>query len=428
MRKSIAGKLGKLAQDTLTMTTGLGLRTVAQTVIFLIVAHVLGVNGYGAFAAVVALASALATFVGLGTQVLLVRNLARDTDTFAESWGVVLGAITISVPIIVIIYLITAWLILPQSISFLIVLVIGIADLVFGPFTVCAINVYRGHEHIGKATRLLLAQVFIRLVAAVLLLILSSFLPSIQWLYTWAVFYAGTHFLAAVYALRQVFHDFGKPVFPSWCHFLYCLREGLPFSFGGIALRLYADIDKTMLARLSTLEIAGVYSVAYRIVDIATLPLHAFLNTAQTRFFRAGHGGAKGVVSYALNVFPLPLIYCLLAGAFLCLSADLLPWCLGKEYDEAVSALRWLAWLPAASLIRLFAQMALLTSGHQKNAVWILIFGAITNIILNLWLIPIMHWHGAVIATYVAEGFMTAIMVGLFVLTKIRRGVFLSSL
>jgi O-antigen/teichoic acid export membrane protein len=100
---------------------------------------------------------------------------------------------------------------------------------------------------------------------------------------------------------------------------------------------------------------------------------------------------------------PIPFAYALFAGIALFVAADYLPFLLGESYADAVSALRWLAWLPVVSMPRLFLQTALVGSDHQMQAVAILTFGAVLNIALNVWIIPLWGWLGAVAATYAAE-------------------------
>jgi len=64
---------GKLARDTVILTTGLGLRALAQGLVFVIVARVLGSQGYGAFSAALAIAGVWVHFCGLGGHVILMK-------------------------------------------------------------------------------------------------------------------------------------------------------------------------------------------------------------------------------------------------------------------------------------------------------------------------------------------------------------------
>lgn len=401
---------GKLALNTATMTAGLGFRALAQAVVFLIVARVLGIQGYGAFIAVLALAGALSGFVGFGMQTLMVRDVACDKTSFPLAWSRTLTAVAISIPFILGAYLVIAWLVLPPSIPVVIVAFVGIAEIVFVPLTAISAYAYQGHERMGRAARLIITPFAMRLVSAVLFAFIAILLSPEDALLTWGFFYIVTNLIAAVYALVLVSRDLGLPAPPPWRSLFSTLNESIPFSLAGPASRLYSDIDKTMLARFTTLEITGAYSAGYRVLDLVILPLTALLSASIPRFFRAGHGGAHGTLAYARRILPIPLAYALVACTVLYFSAGLLPLILGQNYIKAIGPLQMLAGLPLMSTLRLFAQTALSTSAHQKLAVIIVVGGAVINIILNSLLIPAMSWRGAVISTYISEGLMTIAM------------------
>ena len=398
-----AWRPGRLAKGTLAMTAGMGLRTLAQAVVFLIVARVLGVADYGAYAAVLALSTAFGCFSGWGTQVLMVRDVSRNLDSFAAAWGRTLTAIIISSPILFAIYIAFAWALLPASVSLAVISLIGLADLVFAPIGLSAITAYQGHDRLDRAAHLSFIPVLPRLAGALALLPLERVLPDDMRLSAWAFLYAVAAFVATLYAWRMVRKELGPADKPSWLYVWSSLREGIAFAFGGAALKVYADIDKMMLARLATMEAAGAYSAGYRVADLTTVPLLSLLSAAMPRFFRAGEGGMRATLAYAHRILFVPLIYSILAGLGLYLCAGVLPLLLGAAYVDAVPALQWLAWLPVVSLPRLLLQSLLIGGDRQNYAVNVLAGGGIFNIALNLWLIPLWSWRGAVTATYAAE-------------------------
>jgi O-antigen/teichoic acid export membrane protein len=392
------------------MTAGMGLRAIAQAGVFLIVARVLGVEGYGAFAAVLAIAGTLGSFSGLGTQILLVRDVARDTTCFAEAWGRTLAAIAISTPTLLCLYALLAWAVLPAGISWAAILFIGLAELFFAPLVLAGVNAYQGHERIGRAARLVLAPILPRLAGALALLPLALILAPPLRLPAWAVLYALAALVAAGYALRLVHRDLGLPLQADPRGLARHVREGIAFAFGGAALKLYADIDKTMLARLATLEAAGAYSAGYRVMDLAQVPLVALLTSALPRFFRAGETELGSVIRYGWRIVPIPLLYAVFVGAAMFACAPLLPLAIGTSYQSAVTTLQWLAWLPLIGLPRLLLQHLLTGANLEKTVVSVLGLGAALNILLNLWLIPFWNWRGAVVATYIAEIIMALVM------------------
>jgi O-antigen/teichoic acid export membrane protein len=398
-----AWRPGPLAKGTLAMTAAMGLRSLAQTLVFLIVARVLGVADYGAYAAVLALSTAFACFSGWGTQVLMVRDVSRNLDSFSAAWGRTLTAILISSPLLFAVYIALAWALLPASISLTVILFVGLADLIFAPISLSAITAYQGHDRLDRAARLSFIPVLPRLALALALFPLRLVMSDDIGLSTWAFLYAVAAFAAALYAWRMVHKELGPAGKLRWRYVWSSLREGVAFAFGGAALKVYSDIDKMMLARLASLEAAGAYSVGYRVADLATVPLLSLLSAAMPRFFRAGEGGVIAALAYAHRILLVPLIYSILAGLGLYLCAGVLPLLLGASFSDAVPALQWLAWLPLVSLPRLLLQSLLIGGDRQNYAVNVLAGGSIFNIALNLWLIPLWSWRGALAATYAAE-------------------------
>ncbi|SMC22450.1 Membrane protein involved in the export of O-antigen and teichoic acid [Desulfacinum hydrothermale DSM 13146] len=393
---------GRLAQGTLAMTAGLGLRTLGQAGVFLIVARVLGVEAYGAYSAVLALAMTLGGFTGLGASVIMLRDTARDPVEFAASWGRTLGAWLVTAPGLFVVYLLLAWVILPERIGWVVIVCLGAAEILLTPLMLAGVQGYQGHERMGRAARIVLAPILPRLAAAVLLPLVLLMAPSAR-LSVWAVLYLIAAAFAVVYTLVLLHRDFGLRMAFHWRGLGYVLAEGWPFAVGGAAQKVYVDIDKIMLVRLTTLEITGAYSAAYRVVDMANVPLMSFFAAAAPRFFRAGGEGVRSAARYAWQVLPLPMLYALAVSVSMYLLAGLLPWVLGAGFAPAVEVLRWLAWLPLLTIPRRFGQTVLNASGGQAISLLMTLGGAVINIGLNAWLILLWSWRGAVVATYVAE-------------------------
>ena len=406
-----AWRPGRLAKGTMVMTAGMGLRTISQAIVFLIVARVLGVEAYGAYAAVLAIAGALGSFGGSGTQILMLRDAACDPARFPLAWGRVLAAIALSAQFLMGIYLLIAWAVLPLGISWSATLLIGLAELLFAPLAQAGISAYQGYDRICRAARLVFVPVLCRLCFALMLLPLALLLPDGMQLTVWSALYTFSAILAAIYSMLIVHRDLGLPLRPDPRGLIDYIFGGIAFAFGSAAQKLYVDIDKTMLARLSTLEATGAYSAGYRVVDMVIIPLWSILAAAVPRFFRAGDSGTGSAVVYALRLLPLPLAYALGSAMVLHCTAGLLPRVLGAGYAEAVNVLKYLAWLPLISTPRMFLQVALSTSGQQRTVVGVLMAGALFNTVLNFWLIPHFGWQGAVVSTYAAEFLVTLLIV-----------------
>ena len=75
------------------MFLGYGLKIIVQAGYFILIARALGPAEYGAFVGTVALIALVAPFGSLGAGNLLVQNVSRNRELFAEYWGNALFAL-----------------------------------------------------------------------------------------------------------------------------------------------------------------------------------------------------------------------------------------------------------------------------------------------------------------------------------------------
>ena len=401
---------GKLATGTVTVGIGMGLRSLTQALVFLIVARTLGADGFGSFAAVLAVAATLSYFSGLGANILLVRDIARDPSQFPESWGCTLSAYCLGMPIAASVYGLLAWLVLPDAISWTVRVLLGISEIALIPLAGFAVFAYQGREQMGKVSWMQLIPPLVRLAGALIFLTFHRVATNFDLLLVWSWLYFFCALMAVIYTMNCVNRDFGRPIFPGVGDLFEHVRTSIPFSFSGIAERLYADADKFMLARLDSVGTAGLYSAGYRFVDFAYIPLHALMSTAAPRYFRFGQSGIAAAVRYSLKIGIVPICYGIAIGCLMYWCAPVLAILLGPAYAEAIPIARWLAWLPLVAVPRILLHYPLATSGLQQVGMKALLIGAGANIGLNILWIPPWGWRGAVMATYMAEGCMIVVM------------------
>lgn len=392
---------GKLGRNTLKVSLGSYLRTGIQITIFLIIARSLGVTGYGAFVAVVALTAVFAPFSGCGYDALLVREVARDHSQFRDSWGRSLFMVVVSgLPLVAIVVLLGRF-ILPSSISIWIVVAVALSDLIFVRILEMSIRALQAFERMGRAVSLRMLLAGLRLVGAVLMIWLCSD-PDVQ---SWSVFYTAASVITCVVSVLYINYSIGRP---RWSpgNFRAGISEGIFFSISGSADRVNADIDKAMLARMASLESAGIYSAAYRIIDVVFTPVSALMVSAYARFFQQGSTGIASSMAYAMRILPIPALYSMVAGVALYMMSPLLVVILGESFSESVYAIQWLSVLPLLMVGRYFPSLALGAAGFQKVRSFFQTGTAVLNIILNLWLIPSYGWHGAVWASLATEALL----------------------
>jgi O-antigen/teichoic acid export membrane protein len=110
-------------------------------------------------------------------------------------------------------------------------------------------------------------------------------------------------------------------------------------------------------------------------------------------------------VKLAKRLLPIVIIYGVLSWVGYTLIAPWVPFILGEEYQTATTVLLWLAPVTFIGALQQLLADTLTGAGFQKIRSSIQVITAISNALLNLWLIPPYSWLGATWATLVSESF-----------------------
>lgn len=406
----ISYRPGQLARNTLWVTLGQGLRTLIQAGYFILIARSLGAQGYGAFAGVVALIGIMAPFAGWGGGGLLIKNVARNPQRFNLYWGRLLLFISVSGTLLVGLAYVLSNFLLPSIIPVSVVLAVAVSDLLFEPVNGASKQAFQAFQRLRWTAAIAVLLACSRLVAAAVL-VLTVPQPTPQ---DWAWLYLGGTVFTACISFWLVKRELGSPVW-SWANLLPEISEGFYFSTSLSAQRVYGEIDKTLLTRLATLQAAGIYSTAYRLLETLLIPPLALAQAAYARFFQHGGQGVESSAGYAKRLLPVALGYAILASAGIYLLAPLLPLILGQSYQQAAIVAHWLAVLPILMIWRRFIANALTGAGLQRGRSAVEVGAAVLNLVANLILIPAFSWRGAVIATILTE---LMLLLGLWLIVK----------
>ncbi len=390
----------RIVRDTLWLLVGKGMRLVLQAAYFVIIARTLGVANYGAFVGTTALVAIVSPFVGVGIETLLLKNVAKDRHLFREYWGNALWMVLVSGVVLMGGLALVRPIILP-SISPLLILLVAVSDLIFGSVTNIAIRAFQAVDRLNISAQINIFVMFTKVVAAFSLMYFFAKPTLLEW--TWLYFFSSV--AAALLAAILVHRSLGAPKL-ALARILPELKEGFYFSISNSAYTIYNDIDKTMLARLSTLEATGIYAAAYRLIDVAFIPVISIAGAAYADFFRKGKDVVAATVAFAKPLVVTTSAYSLVAGMGLLLFAPVVPYILGSDYANVVDALRWLAPIPLFRGLQHFGGDILSGTGFQgvRSALEVII--SIFNIGINLWLIPLYSWQGAAWTSLASDGLL----------------------
>ena len=387
-----------LAKDTMWMLLSKLFNIVVQAIYFIIVARLLGTENYGSFIVIAAAASIVFPFVPLGSEHILVKNVSLDRSSFNTYWGNSLVILTCNGILFTIVLLLLSPLIFPSNVEWLTILLILLSDLIGLALLDLGSKALLSANMVDKLAQLGVLGTCNKLLAA---LSLAVFFERAN-LAIWSCLYFVSSVIMGVVTIILVNKMVGMPR-PAWLELKSNIGPGLDFSIGTSANNINANLDKSMLGKLSNVTAAGIYGSAYRFIDVGIIPLLALFGATYTRFFQHGTSGIKGSLGFAKRLLPMMVLYAIATIAGYWIFAPYIPTILGEEYRDAIDALLWLSPIPAITTLQYLAADTLTGAGNQKVRSRIQVVAAIVNILLNIWLIPRFTWKGAAWATLTSD-------------------------
>ncbi|MHB8347815.1 MAG: oligosaccharide flippase family protein [Acidiferrobacterales bacterium] len=366
------------------------LRAAGQAVLVITLARLLGVQGYGRFVAALAVASFFVPLAGLGLQGVLLRDLARAPDRLPELLGQALRLWWRSTTVFGILGIGVAFAVLPRQIPELALFVFVPAEVVSGSLVDLLARIEQSQHRVGRFGAMTAGLVLARLLAVAIYSAWHG--TSVEgWMWAYAIGSAGYTAMLLAWAWRTY-----QPYAPRRVEYAL-VREGLPFAWGALTLRLQAEFNKPVLAQLGY-ALAGSFSAAQRAVDVACLPLAAMQEALWPRLY-----ASVNPVGRMLFTTTVLLCLALSGGVILYFAAPLLPRVLGKGFGNTAELLRWLAWLPALQVVRNVAGFHVVAIGRTSALAWAYAAGAVTSIVATTILTMRHGLAGAAVALYLSE-------------------------
>lgn len=183
------------------------------------------------------------------------------------------------------------------------------------------------------------------------------------------------------------------------------LKKSWPFMADALFMVMYLKIDITMLQAMKDSTLVGWYAIASGFIFVF-MPLQmAVLQSAYPIFSRTYLKEQQTFSSYFERISRF--LFCAGVGIAVIVTlvaGPLVSTLYGREYIQSISMLRIVIWvLPLMSLCSL-ARTALMSCNLQRIPLWIAGGSVALNIMLNLFLIPLLGGQGAAIATILTQG------------------------
>jgi O-antigen/teichoic acid export membrane protein len=375
---------------------------VSQFGTLVLIARQFGADLYGLFAGTVAFMHVISpiTTVGMG-YVVMQRVAGEQRDPDVES-GRALTTVVLGGLAGTLFALAAGHLLLPQ-VSVRVLLAIALGELVFTQITFTGRFCAQAVDRPATGAQVTALVWMLRLVAAVTFVVL---VPRAT-LAGWAYFHVTASTLGAVLTVLILRRTL--PLNPQ-----VRLAEGPDIRHGlGYSLTIGAgyvknDADKTLLLTFKKENAAGIYTLAYRVIAPLYIPVRALADSTFARFFREGSRSAQDALALARRTTMVGAGVTLVGGVVLVIVAPILPFLLGDQFQDAVTATRWLALVPFLVSFQMYAFNALLGIGRRRACIAVTIVTSALNLVLNLALIPRYTWKGSTVATIVSEAVAAA--------------------
>lgn len=387
---------GQVARGTLAATLWQGLRVGSQALWMIVIARALGPSGYGGFAGAAGLATALGSLTGLGFGLVMLQDASRDSAVFGGAWKRAVLACLASGTAFWLGFLVVAPHIVPLPAWQL--AAIGIPEVVCFPLTIVSSYAFQTRERMGWAGAMYALVPASNLGAAACFFTFASE----RSLAAYLPWHAGASVLAAVAGYVSVAR-FLKPAPASFSLTRRDAGEAFGFSLMRVVDNGLGSLDKTLVLRLAGADAAGIYTAAYRLVAVLSLPVTSLSMAALPRLFRVGAiGGTSPSFIRRLATFATAGGIAALGGV-LALS-EIIPWLLGDAFSASANFARWLCLFPLFFGLSSLGCNVLIASQLRRQRIVVQLLGLFTLVGGMAVLVPAFGLGGAAAALMAAHG------------------------
>ncbi len=301
-------------------------RLVFSLVYFIGLANALSLADFGLFATASAAGVMLSRFVAFGFISALYRTATMRPLLIGAYTGGFLMMTVLSLPVLAIAALVTYVLFFAGQMSLAVFATVIIAEaLLWRPFE-AAVIVNNGVGRFGRAALMVILGTVMRAIAASLFILMPD-----KSLGVWAIFYLAANAVSLVMAIVFFYPRQRIRLEPA----LYWRRlpDSLYVAGAEILFYLQMELDKLLVLAMAGANLAGVYAIIMRLVDLTAIPIRSFTMMLVQRMMRTPGmlSGFRIKAGIEAAVFVVSTLALLGLGVIL----HFFPTALGKNIAEA---------------------------------------------------------------------------------------------
>jgi polysaccharide transporter, PST family len=363
------------------------------------VARYLGVQQFGVFNYATAFVALFSTLSTLGLDAIVIRSIVREPERRAEILGTAfwlklfggIGALVLAVSCIIVVRH-------DDQLTISLVAILSSVG-IFRAFD--TIDLWFQSQVQSKYTVIAKNTAFV-ITALVKVILISTHAPLIA--FAWMAL--GEVSLGAIGLMISYKIRGYSPWFWPWSLPLAktLLKESWPLILSGLTIMIYMRTDQIMLGQMVGDKAVGVYSAATRISEVWYFIPMAIASSVSPAIYAAKEVSEAlyyqrikqflRLLSLLSIVFAVPMSF---------LSGTIITVLFGKSYEESASILAIHIWASLFVFMGVGTSSWFIAEGLTQFALRRTIMGAITNVFLNIFLIPTYGGVGAAIATVISQ-------------------------
>lgn len=189
------------------------------------------------------------------------------------------------------------------------------------------------------------------------------------------------------------------------------LKKSYHYILSGMMVAIYGQTDKLMLKQMLNESAVGYYSLATTICAMWVFILSAIIDSMYPTILQLNEKdeqafNKKNKQLYAI-VFYVSIIVSILFVVFGDLAIKIL---YGEAYLPAATPLKIITWYTGFSYLGVARNAWIVSKNKQKYLIWIYLFAAIGNVLLNIVFIPLWGVSGAAFASLLTQVFTSIIL------------------
>ena len=390
--RSVRSRLGNVRWTLLSRLT----MAAASLLLVAVLSLNLGAEEFGVYSGVVSLVAILGAVARMGAAEVMLEDLARRPDEQSRAFGRALATTTVAAVVGVAVALVLGLVILPSvPVSFIVTMAVGEFFFVVG--NDITQRFLHAHERFREAAVAAILAIGARLLAVGSLIVYPllsitdlGFRFLVSGLVAWGI------------GLRAVVAVAGRPTL-NLPNSVSEVRRGLEISVGATSHLVSSRVDQTLLLRAGLDQQAGIYGLASRVIANAMLPALALRSVFYPDHFREGAKGTSHAIALARRLAKPLAGYSALVFVGVLVIAPVLERLLPDSFEDVRWVLMLMGLLPLLRLIQALVSDVLTVTGFHELKSRVTVGGALCNVAMNLALIPIWGWRGALAATYTTE-------------------------